>query len=240
SLAKNPFITWISSCDGKYSLVFAVKARTLIEFDKIMGEIRNRYWSFIMVHDTATIISGIHFHRDYLIQNKATTERKIMWGGMPEEAKLDEISIEILNELSADSRINAVKIASNLDISADAVIKRIKKLEQNGIIEHYMIWPNVNKLQGLYYKVLVTLHNFDEQKEKELHSYCLQNPNIVYIVKSLGSWQFEMDVEVRDIEEFRKLMRDFLKQFSNIVSDYTPLNIYDEHKYLFFEKECLK
>jgi len=239
-LINNPFISWVSSCDGKYSLVFAVKATSLVELNKIMKKINNEYWRFIMEQDTATIIQGTHFYRDYLIGKKGTTERTIVWGGEPEKTELDKTNTAILDALAADSRINAVEIANKLKISSDAVIQRIRKLEKAGIIQHYMIWPDVNKLQGLFYKVLVTLHNIDEEKEKKLRSYCLQNPNIVYIVNALGPWQFEMDIEVKDIQEFRNLIRDFLNNFPDIVSDYTALNIYEEYKFRFFERECLK
>jgi predicted secreted protein len=99
-----------------------------------------------------------------------------------------------------------------------------------------MIWPNVNKLKGMYYKVLVTLHNTNEEKEKKLIAYCMQHPNIVYVVNTLGIWQFEMDIEVKDTEEFRRVMREITSQFNDIISDYNALNIYEEHKFRFFEK----
>ena len=67
----------------------------------------------------------------------------------------------------------------------------------------------------------------------------MQNPNIVYIVNALGNWQLELDIEVKDIQEFRNLMRNFMSNFSDIVSDYTALNIYEEYKYRFFEKKLL-
>lgn len=235
-LTSNPFITWVSSCDGKYSLIFVPKAKSIVELNKIMKEINNKYWQFFMEQDVATIVEAHHFYRDYLIEKQGATERKIVWGGSPEETKLDNINIEILDELAKDSRISAVEIANRLKISPDAVIKRIKNLEKAGIIEHYMVWPDNLKMNQQYFKVLVALHNINEEKEKMIVSYCQQNPNIVYIVNSLGPWQLELDIEVKDIIEFRKLMRDFLNKFADIVSDYSALNIYEEHKYRFFDK----
>jgi len=235
-LKENPNILWVSSCDGEYSLIFAVMARSVIELNEILEDINNRYWQYIKEKDTATIIKASHFYRDYLIEKKGTTERKIEWGGTPEEIKLDKINIIILHELSTNSRVSTVEIANKLNISSDAVIQRIKKLEKANIIEHYMIWPNVNKLHGLYYKVLITLHNINDEKKRKLYTYCLEKPNIVYIVEALGKWNFEMDIEVKNLEEFRLLIREFINMFSDIVSDYTALNIYDEYKYRFFDK----
>lgn len=239
-LCDNPFVTWVSSCDGKYSLILAVKAKSIIELNSFMTQLRNKYWQFIMEQDTSTIVRGQYFHRDYLIGEKGTTERIIDWGGSPEEIKLDEKNIMILDKVSKSTRVTAVEIAKNTKISADSVIQRLKKLEKEKIIQHYLIWPDVNKLLGNYYKVLISLHNINEEKERKLLSYCLENPFIVYSVNTYGGWQFEIDVEVKDIQHFRDLIRDFLNNFSDIVSDYTALNIYEEYKYRFFEKEILK
>lgn len=234
-LARNPHISWVSSCDGKYSLLYAVRAKSLVELDSIMKAINNKYWKFIKEQDTATIIKGRHFYRDYLIEKRGTTERTIVWGGALKEAKLDSINKTILGEFSNNLRISAVEIAEKLRVSPDMVISRIKQLEHSGILMHYMIWPDVAKLKGMYYKVLVSLYNLNPKREQQLTYFCLENPNIVYIVDALGPWQFEMDIEVEDTQEFRSIMREFLNNFSDIVSDYTALNIYEEYKFRFFE-----
>ncbi|MEK6860111.1 MAG: Lrp/AsnC family transcriptional regulator [Nanoarchaeota archaeon] len=207
------------------------------ELNNILKEINNKFWKFIKEQHITTIINAHHYYRDYLIEKKGTTERKIEWGGSNNKIELDERDIVILDMLSKNSRINSVEISSKLKISPDTVIQRIKKLERLEVIEHYMIWPDVNKLKGIYYKVLINLHNFNNEKENKLYNYCLQNPNIVYLVNCLGDWQLEIDIEVESIQEFRKLIRDFLSNFSEIVSDYTALNIYEEYKFKLFEKE---
>ncbi|MBU2561503.1 MAG: Lrp/AsnC family transcriptional regulator [Nanoarchaeota archaeon] len=239
-LCSHKNIAWVASCDGKYSLIFGPGARDLVELNSVIQDIMNKYWRFVMHYDVASIVGAHHFYRDYLIGEKGTTERLIAWGGEQESAKLDAKNIEILDLLAKDARLSAVDVAKKVGLSADAVIQRIKQLEKQGVIEHYMIWPDVNKLTGIFYKVLVSLHDLNRQKEKQLISYCLQQPNIVYAVSTFGPWQLELDIEVESIEQFRSIMRDFLSQFAGIVSDYSPLNIYDEYKFRFFDKRMLE
>ena len=240
-LCKNPYITWVSSCDGQYSLLFAVKARSLIELDSILKEIGKKYWRTFMIRDIASIVRAYHYYRDYLVDAEGTTSREIKWGDTAAAGiKFDETDVSILDAICEDSRANSVEIAKKAGVSPDSVLMRIRRMEKTGLIEHYMIWPNVNRLVGLYYKVLIRLHDLDSRREKRLFSFCLRHPNIVYSVHAFGPWQFEIDVEARDLEEFRSIMRGFMNEFADIVSDYTPLNIYQEHKYRFFEKECMR
>ncbi len=236
SLIRNQNISWVSSCDGKYSLIYAPKAKSMFELHKIIMDIHNKYGRFIKESDTTTIVQAQYFYRDYLIDKKATTERVIEWGGKPVDIKLDKIDITILKELSKNSRVRATEIATKLKISADTIIKRIKNLEKAHIIEHYMIWPDVSKLQGIFFKVLITLNNMNQQKEKQLIEYCLNKKNIIYMVNCLGPWQLEIDIEVKNIEEFRELMREFMNNFSGIVSDYSTLTIWEEYKYRFIDE----
>ncbi len=236
NLVTNSKIVWTSSCDGKYSLLFAIKSKSLVDFNDTLTEIRNKYHLFFKEMDIAPIVYGRHFYREYLIGKKGTTERRIFWGGEEEQVKLDETNLEILDNICKNPRITAVDIANKLSVSSDAVLQRIKNLEKSNVIQHYMLWPNVNKLKGNYYKVLVSLHNLTKEKEQKLHTFCQQHSNIVYIVTCLGPWQFEMDIEVENIEELREILREFMNNFSEIVSDYTSLNIYQEHKFRFFEK----
>jgi Lrp/AsnC family transcriptional regulator, regulator for asnA, asnC and gidA len=240
TLCNNPFVSWVSSCDGSYSLIFGVKARSMQELDMILNKINSKFWKMIKERQITTIIKAHHYYRDYLIGSRGTTERKIEWGGVGQNIEIDEKDIEILDSLCENSRINAVEISNMLHISSDSVIQRIRKLQESNVLTHYMIWPNVNKLKGIYYKVLVRLHNLNEANEKKLYQYCLNNPNIVYLVHCLGDWQLEIDLEAENTEEFRSLMKDFLNNFSEIISDYTALNIYEEYKFRFFEKEILK
>jgi len=237
SLCKNPFVSWISSCDGSYSMILGIKARSMEELNEILKDINSKFWKFIKEQHITTIINAHHYYRDYLIEKRGTTERKIEWGGSRNKVELDEKDLFIIDMLSKNSRVNSVEISSKLKISPDTVIQRIKKLEKLKVIEHYMIWPNVNKLKGIYYKVLISLHNFNNERENKLYNYCLQNSNIVYLVNCLGDWQLEVDIEVENVQQFRNIMRNFLNNFSEIVSDYTALNVYEEYKFRFFEKE---
>jgi len=238
-LCVNPFVTWVASCEGEYSLIFAIKARTLLELRRLLKEINAKYWMHFLEQDIAPIALAHHFYRDYLAGKSGSTEREIEWGRQAGEVALGEKDALVLHLLCKDSRASAASIAQAAGISPASALQAIRRLEKENIVTHYMIWPNVNKLKGLYYKVLVSLHNLDPKKEAMLLSYCAHHPNVVYSVETVGQWQFEMDVEVENGEEFRSLMRDFLEKFDEIVSDYAPLNVYAEHKYRFFERECL-
>ncbi|MBI2661923.1 Lrp/AsnC family transcriptional regulator [Candidatus Woesearchaeota archaeon] len=146
---------------------------------------------------------------------------------------MDKTDWKILVLLGKNSRTTVVEMASEVKLSADAVAERIRKLEKSGVIRHYNIVPNESKYPYLHYKVLVGFRNISEERERSLREYCRTNPDIVYIVKSLGPWEFEIDMEVESAEKFREVMMDIKTAFNDLLKDYSALHIYQVHKYNF-------
>lgn len=59
---------------------------------------------------------------------------------------MDIIDYQILNCLKENSRENATNIGAKINLSTSAVIERIKKMENSGLIERYTTIIDQNKL----------------------------------------------------------------------------------------------
>ena len=59
---------------------------------------------------------------------------------------MDEIDLKILTCLKENSRENATNIGAKINLSTSAVIERIKKLENSGVIEKYTAIINQSAL----------------------------------------------------------------------------------------------
>ncbi len=233
-LKNNPAVVFIASCDGRYDLAFGTWAKDMEQLDKTLKEINKRFGQYISERQIATIIRGEYFVRDYLVGKKEPSAlRPTFFGAAPASVKMDETDWKILLELGKNAKMAAVDIAKKAGISADAVGSRIRKLEKSGVIRHYNIVPNESHYPYLHYKVLVGLRNLSEARERALIEYCRISPGIVYVVKALGPWEFEIDMEVENAEKFREIMMDIKTQFGDILKDYSALLIYKVHKYNF-------
>lgn len=59
---------------------------------------------------------------------------------------MDSVDIKILNCLKTNARASASEMAEKVNLSISAVIERIKKLENNGVIQNYTIIIDYEKL----------------------------------------------------------------------------------------------
>lgn len=233
-LVNHSNVVWVAGCDGRFDLAFGTWAKDMAFLDKTLTELNKKFGEYIAERQIATIIKGEYFIRDYLINKKEPSAyRQSFFGAVPSPVKMDENDWKILFILGKNSRTPAVEISKEVTLSADAVAERIKKLEKSGVIRHYNIVPNESKYPYLHYKVLIGFRNISEEREKSLREYCRTQPNIVYIVKSLGPWEFEIDLEVESAEQFRGIMMDIKTRFNDVLKDYSTLHIYQVYKYNF-------
>jgi DNA-binding Lrp family transcriptional regulator len=65
---------------------------------------------------------------------------------MPARADLDAIDWKILRELQADGRMTNVELSSRVGISAPPCLRRVKRLERDGIIRGYRALLDANAL----------------------------------------------------------------------------------------------
>ncbi|HLD39047.1 MAG TPA: Lrp/AsnC family transcriptional regulator [archaeon] len=232
-LKQNQNVVWVASCDGRYDLAFGIWARDMEYLDRIIGEFTRLYGRHISERTIATIIHGEYFVRDYLIGKGVGTFRKSFFRAVPEKAKIDDVDWKILLELGKNSRASCADIAKLIDVSAETVANKIKKLEKFGVIRHYNIVPNESNYPYLHYKVLISLRNLTDHRYKTFVEFCRMNPNIIYIVKALGPWEAEVDIEIENADQFRKIMMDIKSRFNDVIKDYWALQVYKVHKYNF-------
>jgi len=233
-LNKKPQVMWIALCDGKYDLILMVASKDNFEANKILQEIRSQYNLWIKEACTLNYIEARHQKRTYLIEKRRSTESVAYLGGKPKNFNLDEYEIKTLGFLTRDARVNIVDIANSIDCSVDVIHKRIKKLMQKGIISGSRIMINRSLIGYQYHKILLKLKNFESKREKELFSYLYQNQNIVDVIKMMGVWDLELDVDVKNSGEFHKIIMGLKNKFSDLIDDYESLLVFKEYKYDFF------
>jgi len=234
-LQKKDSVVWIVSIDGSYDLGFAVKVTNVIELSNLIEDLNEKYNMFISRRVISINIIGEYLLRDYFINKERQIKEQVSYTAQFKPYKIDEKDKEIIRQLTKDSRISAIDIAKKLNISSDSVIQRLRKLEKEKVITRYNIVLNHNKLKQLQYKILLYLNHVSPEKIRSFINYCRTKSNIVYIIKSLGEWDYELDIEVENVEDYRRVMRDLTKEFSEIINDYNALIITKIHKYNLYQ-----
>ena len=109
---------------------------------------------------------------------------------------MDEKDLKIISTLVRDARTTLAELSDILGMSISSIHKRIKKLENGGVIEKYAAIVNPEKFDCVTAFLLISAENpgrvFDEVKNSK---------EVVEIYKALGNFNMVVKVRSRNLDK---------------------------------------
>ncbi len=118
-------------------------------------------------------------------------------------AVLDERDLVIIRELVRNSRVSYTELAKKLGISDVAVIKRVRRLEQLGVIKRYTV--EVNPAALGYRVVSYTGVDVEPQHLLEVARVLREKPYVKRLSLTSGDHDLIAVIWARDSEELRRI-----------------------------------
>ncbi len=131
--------------------------------------------------------------------------------------KLDKIDLNILRILQENSKITNLDLSKRIGLSPAPTLERVKKLEQNDVIESYHAQVNPSSI-GLMVKTFV-LVSLDWRKDHARESFLEQVNNIAEITECYiitGEADFLIKIVCEDIPTYERLLFKTLQQIDEI------------------------
>ena len=113
---------------------------------------------------------------------------------------MDSTDVKILERLQKNARIKASVIGQEVNMSVSAVIERIRKLEQSGVISRYTVVLNQRKLGGQV-TALVMVKTQPPGAYHLLAQDLLALPRVVECSNITGEFDFMLKIMAPSIEE---------------------------------------
>lgn len=136
---------------------------------------------------------------------------------MPIRAELDEIDLKILRELQDEGRITNVDLSERVGISAPPCLRRMRKLEDAGVIEGYRAMINAPSLG--YDLVAFCMIGLAQQSEIHLRNFAdktLQWPIVRQSWMVSGESDFLLHCVAEDLTQFQDFVIDELTAADNV------------------------
>jgi len=93
--------------------------------------------------------------------------------------------------------------------------ERNKRLEDKGIIIHYRIGIDLNKLGLELYKAIIKVDRYTKEDEQRLLEYMSNIPNIHYFIRNI--WQIEPEIVVSSFQEYYEIIENLKKEFPQVI-----------------------
>ena len=128
---------------------------------------------------------------------------------------LDKLDRQILRSLQADGRATYDQIAEGVGLSPSAVLRRVKRLEDSGVIDRYvaLVRPEAVGL-GLTAYVNVRLEKHADSNKRNpmdlFRASVLAWPEVVECAALTGEMDFQLRLVVADMPAYSRFMMDTL------------------------------
>ncbi|QNE36142.1 Lrp/AsnC family transcriptional regulator [Leifsonia shinshuensis] len=119
---------------------------------------------------------------------------------------MDSLDREILSTLQQDGRISVTELASRVGLSLSACHRRVRELEQSGVIEHYRAVVSPTAV-GLTFEaiVFVTVSRTDPDTVGAFEEAVVAIPNVIEAERLFGDPDYMLRILTPNLAAYQEL-----------------------------------
>lgn len=221
------YIGWMIDGVGRWDVILLVYAKSASEFYLRLKEITSFCQNNLNDYTFTTLVDAEHLGYKIIDYSK---EKSFKHTEKKTQLKLDDFDKKLLSLISQNARISLVNLSVKLKSSVQVINYRLKKLIKDGVILGFKPRIDIHKIGYEWHLILIQFKNFDEKRKKSLFEFCKKHKNIYYVSNTIGQYNLMMDIHVRSVKEFRKIVFELKENFSDIIKTIELFNVFDEYK----------
>lgn len=130
---------------------------------------------------------------------------------------IDDIDRKILYALSEDARLSVERVAERVSLSATPVRRRIRQLEEAGIIRRYTVDINMKACgYGLQLFALIKLQSRDRETIHEFEERVRALPEVTSCNLVTGPHDYILQLKLKDMETYNLFLRSTLAELPGV------------------------
>jgi DNA-binding Lrp family transcriptional regulator len=139
---------------------------------------------------------------------------------------LDKIDRKLLAELQSEGRVTNVDLARRVGLTAPPCLRRVRSLEEEGVIRGYHAELDASKLGfAITVFAMVSLRSQAEQDLKAFEEHISTLPEVRECHMLNGEIDFILKIVSRDLQSFQEFLTSKLTPAPNVASVKTSLTI---------------
>lgn len=131
-------------------------------------------------------------------------------------AKVDELDLQILSELSNDAAISVPRLSKKINVNSSVVYSRIKRLVKKKLIERFTIVVNNSEL-GFNVKALTGI-NMDTKKRDHIIDELFKIEGVREVAEVTGRFDILVTMYARSLDQMHKIVSEQVGRIEGIQS----------------------
>jgi Lrp/AsnC family transcriptional regulator for asnA, asnC and gidA len=216
---NNKYTWWVGKTVGRFDIVIILWIKNINEFYKFWESTLMKYRSYFSKQVFSPFAQLLHYRYSFLLEDNNIEDRnKYEITGSQNIVEYDQLDFRILKILATNSRASLTDMMKILQVSTKTIRKKIRRMKELGIIQGFRIQIDYLKIGYQYYKVDIDLINY--KKNLSMIKYIKKNPNLIFIDKSAGFADLELEFYVKNLDQLLKIIYNLIKQFPGVIKSY--------------------
>ena len=229
ALSAMPQISWLTLLDGDFDLEFVVWAESVLAFAEVFNRVRDLYGRFFQekYFSLATTVEYLPLRLSLAV----TAAASIISGGQGTGFVPDELDRRILGLLNTDGRLTTTRLAALCQVPLKQIRKRLDDLTKNRIILGFDFKLDHRRIGLTYRKVLLKLQDPADSRVEAISAYLRSLPEVIFLVRTIGSYDFEFELLSPSNEAFYETMKEFRCRFRADIKSHNSVIVHQELKF---------
>lgn len=229
-LIDTPEVNWVARCETLYDIAFTIRVRRITDLDLFVDELKKKFHAVIKTLTFAINVEVDFLPRDFLVGTERPRRRESAYTSPREERPLDVTDLQILKLLSRDARMSLRSLAKECHCTDETVGDRLLRLEQERVITGYRLVLDCANCGILNYYMLLYLNQLSPERLNKLREFLRAEPALTYYIKAIGPWDYELNLEVFEAQDFQAFVASLTNSFSDLIRDWQAFPVSKVHK----------
>lgn len=150
--------------------------------------------------------------------------------------KLDSLDNKLLHLLDHKANLTFSELARAVKQGRDRVEYRIKKYEEEGLVQRYVPIVNHYRLGRTIYKNYLKIYNKKDLKDKLIKTL-KETPNVFWIAETSGAVDLIFSISAINIAEFHQIQGEIFSKFSDLIISF---DVYPIVEFVIFRRKYFK
>lgn len=211
-LIRSRRVSWMGKFGGDFHYGINVCSKHVSELLDLFEDLSERYGRVFIDKHLALRVSLTYFGHRYLAPSvKAGTP--LSYRVTSDQVEIDEVDHKILSALTTEHNSSGHNLARVVGIPQSTVDLRLRKLKANQIIVGSYYNLHYDRIGILSYLCLLSTKGMASLFKEKAVAYCEQHNEIVVLIESIGSWDFEFVINVTHAEDAMRHAEKLLDLF---------------------------
>jgi DNA-binding Lrp family transcriptional regulator len=228
-------ISWIGRLGGDYQYGINICSRDITQVVAFFDDLSKSYGR-AFVEKNLSLRVGLTFFGNRYLAPSIKQVHPLRYHTATESVVIDSLDHKILSALTSRLPVSGHELARMLGMPQSTVDYRLRKLKSSGVIVGSYYNFRGDQVGILSFLCLISTKGLGSTFREKALAFCNSHPEIVVLVESIGSWDFEFVIDAFSAEAAMRTSEQLLDYFGRDINwlKMIPLFSYPKvHEYPF-------